>query len=215
MASAAHLVFATPELLEQILLELPIRGHIMSRRVSRRWADTIKDSPMLHGITTFRKPMPMSRRSSPKENVTMNPKFPRKTNEPVHKALQEIKKENINNPGRAVIDHKALFEMDSLSRLELISQPPIQIVTFGWVFAEPNTTNDSSLWFKGTLKNFGQGATFGMLADKLQYWFDKASEHPLTPPGHQLVDYVWMDLDDAEMDETCQKEGLENELSRL
>ena len=203
MASAAHLVFATPELLEQILLELPIRGLIMSRRVSRRWADTIKDSPKLHGMSTFRKPMPMFSTSSPKEVVTMNPKFPRQTNEPAHQALEDTKKENLNSPSHVAINHKALFEMDSDSRLELISQPPIQTLTIWWIFAEANATSGDVTWFKGIVKTLGQGTTFGTLADKLQNFINKASEHPATLPGHQLVDYVWMELGDVEMDETC------------
>ncbi|KXS98795.1 hypothetical protein AC578_2035 [Pseudocercospora eumusae] len=214
MASTAHQVFAIPELLERILLELPIRSLILSRRVSRQWADTIKDSPKLHGTSTFRKPMPTG--SSPTSNiVTMNPKFPQKASRTSDKALQGIEKQDLDakNPSHMAIDYKALFKMDPALRLEFISQPPLHKITFWCVFAHGDTR---VAMFTERVTKFGQGATFGTVQDRLREFFDKARGHPLTMSQYRMVDHVWLDLGKAVPDQgDGVVEDLWEDLSRL
>ncbi|EME84531.1 uncharacterized protein MYCFIDRAFT_195551 [Pseudocercospora fijiensis CIRAD86] len=210
-SSAAHAVFATAELLEQIFLELPLRNLVSSRRVSEQWADTIKDSPKLHGRSVFRRPMP-----NRSETVTMNPKFPRKTSMPSSKALRNLEEGILDakSPSHIAIDHKALSKMEPASRLELISQPPIRKVTFWCVFSKGDTL-DGRVVFKEKVKKFGQGATFETLAGRLERFFSKAREHRATTNEHKMVDFVWLDFGDVSMDRNCGEEGLEDKLGRL
>ncbi|KXT12968.1 hypothetical protein AC579_4049 [Pseudocercospora musae] len=117
MASTAHQVFAIPELLEQILLELPIRSLVSLPLwyldIPQTDAKRLEPNKQYHHHES---------QLSPKSFKTS------------HKALQGIKKEDFdpNNPSHMAIDYKTLFRMDSALRREFISQPPLHKITF-WV----------------------------------------------------------------------------------
>ncbi|KAK4613631.1 hypothetical protein CLAFUW4_09711 [Fulvia fulva] len=53
MYAAAHAVFYTTELLEQILLELPMKDLLLDQRVSKMWKECIDKSTKLQKALFF------------------------------------------------------------------------------------------------------------------------------------------------------------------
>ncbi|KAF7197665.1 hypothetical protein HII31_01004 [Pseudocercospora fuligena] len=216
MSAAAHAVFATAELLELILLELPVRSLARSQIVSRCWAETINESKKLHGYLKFREPKPAP---SELRVVTINPELPPKLTMPTSTALKSFMPEDLdpNDPSHIAIDQRMLFATtgaDSHSRHMLVSQPPIAQLDVYFVL-EKQSDIRSSLLFRKTIEADG-GITFGTLAIQLKDSLYEARKQRQSSKRHRLVDYVWLDLGDAVPDASAiVAEGLLVEFGRL
>ncbi|KAF7197682.1 hypothetical protein HII31_01021 [Pseudocercospora fuligena] len=137
MDSATKTVFATAELLEQILLGLPIRSLARSKTTSKRWSDTIAASPKLRDRLAFREPTPYTLNKWWMRTYTINPRLVgMKTKRSKimavhHPYLDEVEYE-------IAIDHQAVLDLPTAPLQELISQPPETqaYVTLAWMEGE-------------------------------------------------------------------------------
>ena len=63
--AAKSRVFDTPELMEAILLQLPLKDALLSQRVSKQWRNTIVGSTKLQQLLFFRPMGELADRPSP------------------------------------------------------------------------------------------------------------------------------------------------------
>ncbi|KAK3642791.1 hypothetical protein LTR56_010615 [Elasticomyces elasticus] len=111
-----------PELLENVLLYLPLRDIIQAQRVSKHWLDSIKSSPRIQQALFFR-PKPTQVRQTACPVIGLQVINPEGWSEEAH-AIPTTGVDIIMGPGSTEYKVAQAVETSSLGRM-LIRQPPV------------------------------------------------------------------------------------------